>query len=159
MKRTVLILIAGLFLAGLGGAAAYLQRTAPQRAILCCKNPELAWLQREFQMTDAQFSRVQELDAAYRANCMEMCRRISATNDLARMEFTTQATVTPETRQLLASAGQLRAECQARMLEYCRDVSREMPPDQSRRYLQWVSDQVLTMSASMENPNSSGHGN
>jgi hypothetical protein len=162
MKRTLIILIAGVLLGALGGTAAYLHRTAPQRAMLCCKNPELAWLQHEFQMTDAQFARVQELDAGYQANCAEMCRRIGATNDLAKLEFTMHATVTPAMQHMLASAAQLRAECQAHMLEYCQAVSREMPADQGKRYLQWVSDQVLNMSAAMpamQNPNSSGHGN
>ena len=127
--------------------------------MLCCQNPELAWLQHEFQMTDQQFTNVQKLDADYQDRCMEMCRRISATNDLARLEFASHATVTPAMRQMLASAAELRAECQSHLLEYCQAVSREMPPDQGKRYLQWVSDQVLTMSPSMQNPNSTGHGN
>ena len=35
------------------------------------------------------------------------------------------------------------------MLEYCQAVSREMSPEQGRRYLAWMSGQVLNISGSM----------
>jgi hypothetical protein len=124
---------------------------------LCCQNPELAWLQQEFQMSDAQLARVRELDARYQAGCADLCRRINATNALVRAEFTREAAVTPAMRQLLANAALLRAECQTHMLEYCQAVSREMPPAQGRRYLQWMGDQMLNLSAMM--PTLPGHGN
>jgi hypothetical protein len=161
MKRAVIILTLGILLGVLGGAGVYCHETAAARAMLCCKNPELAWLQHEFQMTDDQLVHVQKLDADYQAGCAEMCRRIRTTNDLVRVEFASRATATPELQQLLAGAAQLRGECQWHMLEYCQAVSREMPPQQGKRYLQWVCDRVLSMpgDAAMPNASASGHGN
>ncbi len=145
MKRLVTILFLGLALGGLAGTGVYLARTTPERAMLCCPKPEQAWLQHEFQLTDAQFARVQKLETQYQAECQERCRRVNSTNDLVRRQFTSHAASTPELERLLACAAQLRADCQLRMLEYCYAVSREMPPDQGQRYLNWVCDQVLTM--------------
>ena len=113
--------------------------------MLCCQKPEQAWLQHEFKLTDAQFARVRPLDVKYQADCMQLCNQINATNALLRQQFTNQSAPTPELRQLLARAAQLRAQCQLHMMEYCYAVSREMSPDEGRRYLQWVCDQALTM--------------
>ena len=145
MKRTVVILILGIVLAFVAGAAVYRHETAPVRAMLCCQNPEMAWLQHEYMMTDDQLARVQKLDASYQAGCAELCRRIRATNDLVRLEFASPSTTSAQLQPLLASAGQLRGECQWHMLEYCQAVSREMPPAEGKRYLQWVCDRVLGM--------------
>jgi len=125
--------------------------------MLCCQRPELAWLQREFQLTDAQFARVEKLHVNYLARCAEMCARIDATNELLRAQISTATNVTAGTKELLANAAQLRVECQTQMLEECFAASREMPPEQGKRYLAWMQEQVFTMS-----PRSAGaaaHGN
>lgn len=145
MKRPIFIVILGIVLGATGGTCVYLTRTAPERAIQCCQNPEQAWLQHEFQMTDAQMARVRQLDAQYQTGCRDLCRRIHATNDLVSQQFTSHASVTAEINQSLTNAAQMRAECQSHMLEYCYAVSREMTPAQGRRYLQWVSDKALAM--------------
>ena len=146
MKRAVIIILCGALLGLAAGGGIYLQRTAPERAMLCCQKPELAWLQHQFQLTDAQFARVEKLHTDYLAHCAQMCVRIDATNALLRAQISTVTNVTPRTKELLANAAQLRVACQTQMLEESFAVSREMSPEQGKRYLAWVRDQVLTMS-------------
>ncbi len=145
MKRAVIIILCGAALGLLSGAGIYFARTAPQRAMMCCEHPELAWLQKKFQLTDAQFARVEKLHTEYLAHCAELCGRIAATNELIRAQISTATNVTPETKMLLAGAAQLRVECQTRMLEECFAVSREMSPEQGKSYCAWVQEEVLAM--------------
>ncbi|MCX6895589.1 MAG: periplasmic heavy metal sensor [Verrucomicrobia bacterium] len=161
MKRAAIIILCGAALGGLAGVGVYFARTAPERAMLCCAQPELAWLQHKFQLTDAQFARVRQSHTDYLVHCAELCARIAATNELIRAQIATVTVVTPETEKLLASAAQLRVECQTRMLDECFAVSREMSPEQGRRYLAWVQQQIFTMphEPAAENSSHSAHGN
>jgi hypothetical protein len=145
MKRPLFILLGGLVLSVVLGGVAYYWRTAPQRAMLCSDEPELAWLQHEFQLNDAQFDRVRGLHGAYLTDCAAMCLRIAATNALIRAEITAATNVTPELETMLADVAQLRTQCQRQMLEHFFQVSREMPPEQGQRYLTWVREQIFTM--------------
>jgi hypothetical protein len=159
MKRAVIIILCGAVLGLLAGAGIYLTRTAPHRAILCCEQPELAWLQQKFQLTDAQFARVKKLHLDYVSHCAELCNRIAATNELIRAQIATATNVTPETEKLLTSTAQLRVECQTRMLAECFAVSREMSPEQGQRYLAWVQEQILAMPHESSGPMAPHHGN
>ncbi len=80
MKRAVIIILCGAVLGLLAGAGIYITRTASQRAMLCCEQPELAWLQQKFKLTDAQFASVKKLHTDYVSQCAELCDRIAATN-------------------------------------------------------------------------------
>jgi hypothetical protein len=152
MKRAPLILVCAVVLGLLLGASAYYWRTAPQRAMLCCERPELEWLKQEFLLNDAQFARVGEMHDAYLANCAEMCNRIDGTNALIRQVVASNKAVTPELETLLTQAAELRTQCQRQMLEHIFNVSREMPPEQGKRYLQWVQEQVFTMPHEQSKP-------
>jgi hypothetical protein len=145
MKRALLILVAGFALSLLLGAGTYYWRTARQRAMLCSDQPELAWLKQEFQLNDAQFARMGQLHNAYMSQCAELCKRIVATNALIRAEIASHAAVTPELEKLLADAAQLRIECQGQMLGHFFQVSHEMSPEQGKRFLAWVQEQIFTM--------------
>jgi hypothetical protein len=145
MKRALFILLGGLALSVLLGAGAYYWRTAPERAMMCSDEPELTWLKREFQLSDAQFNRVRELRDAYMTDCAAMCMRIAAINTLIRAEITSHTNVTPELQTMLTNAAQMRTQCQEQMLEHFFQVSREMPPEQGQRYLDWVQKQIFTM--------------
>jgi hypothetical protein len=159
MKRAIIILVCGAALALLAGAGVYYARTASHRAMLCCARPELAWLQHEFQLTDAQFARVEKMHNDYLVHCKELCDRIAATNKLIHAQISTNTAVTAETQTLLASAARLRVECQTRMLEECTAVSREMSPEQGKRYLAWVQEQILAMpNGSMTETSPPAHG-
>ena len=66
--------------------------------------------------------------------------------------------LSPEAAQKLAEVAELRAQCQAQMLQHFIDVSRTMPPEQGRRYLAEMQRLTLglheqteaSMSASMD---------
>jgi hypothetical protein len=143
MKRPILILAVGLVLGAAGYAGVYFSRTAD-----CCrlkqeKEPELAWLKREFHLSDAEFDRISQLHEQYLAGCAERCHHIDMKNaELARL-LTATNTVTPEIEQAIAESARLRAECQRIMLQHFYEVSRTMPPDQGQRYLAWVQARTV----------------
>jgi len=143
MKRPWLILVGGLALALLAYGASYFISSAPARCLMHCKTPELAWLQQEFQLPDAELERVTKLHEAYLAGCAERCRRIDATNDEAKKRLAVVGGVTPEVEKLLQEAALLRAGCQKVMLEHFYEVSKTMPPEQGRRYLDWITARTL----------------
>jgi plasmid maintenance system antidote protein VapI len=127
----------------------YLHHTTAQRAMERSPRPELAWLQMEFQLTDAQLARVLELHNAYAPKCEEMCRSIDAKNAAIKRLLTATNVITPEIRQALASAAGIRAECETAMLDHFYKVAQTMPPAQGRRYLQWVQQELLKPSKMM----------
>jgi len=149
MKRTWLIIIGGLVLAAVGYACIYLHGTSAQRSVEQSSRPELAWLQQEYHLSDAQFTRVMELHNAYAPKCEEMCRMIDAKN--ARLQKLLAATnvVTPEINQALVEAAGIRAECESAMLDHFYKVAQSMPPEQGRRYLEWVQQETLKPSKMM----------
>lgn len=144
MKRTWIILMAGLLAAG----GAYSARYFGAKETACCDchpaaAPELVWMRREYGLNDAQFQKVSELHAAYQPQCMEMCHRINEQNDRLRQLLGATNVVTAEIERSLVDAAQLRGECQAAMLRHFYEVSRAMPPGQGRRYLEWVQAQTI----------------
>jgi Spy/CpxP family protein refolding chaperone len=143
MKRHWLILSGGLLLAVAAFACVYLVATAPMRSVSGSERPALVWMQREYRLTDAQFARLCALHEAYRARCMEMCRRIDEKNTQLEALLSATNSVTPAVKQALAEAAQIRAECQAGMLEHFYAVAQTMPPEQGRRYLEWVQRETL----------------
>ena len=106
-------------------------------------HPELAWLKHEYHLTDAQFAQVAQLHDAYRPKCAEMCRRIDDQNAKVQQLLASTNTVTPEIKQALTKAAQLRVECQSAMMQHFYEVSRAMPPEQGKRYLSWVQQDTL----------------
>jgi hypothetical protein len=101
------------------------------------------WLKQEFHLSDAEFNRISQLHEQYLAGCAERCHRIDLKNEeLTHLLAATNA-ITPQIQQTLADSAQLRAQCQAMMLQHFYEVSRTMPPDQGRRYLAWVQSKTL----------------
>jgi len=138
MKHPWLILAGGLVLALLAYGAAYRFGSASSRCLEENKTPELAWLQREFRLSDAEFSRISKLHESYLSACAERCKRIDARNAELKGLLAATNTVTPEIEKALQNTARLRAECQGAMLQHFYQVSQTMPPEQGRRYLSWV---------------------
>ena len=106
--------------------------------------PELAWLKKEFRLSDAEFERIAKLHEGYMPRCAELCRRIAEKNsELQRIVAGTYVDATI-VAQKLKESGDLRVECQKNMFNHFLEVSRQMPPEQGRRYLQWVQQRTLT---------------
>jgi hypothetical protein len=129
------------------GVAGYAGVYHAGRASHCClekgQAPELAWLQREFHLSQAEFKRISALHEQYLAGCAQRCARIDEKNrEVARLLARTN-TVTPEIERLLAEAALMRADCQKKMLEHFYAVSRTMPPEQGQRYLAWVQQRTV----------------
>jgi hypothetical protein len=143
MKRVWLILGLGVMAAVLAYGVSYYARRAAGGAIPAGRPAELAWLKREFRLSDAEFTRIAELHGAYLPRCMEMCRRIEAINQRLRGLLAVTNRVTPEIEQALAEAARVRVDCQTAMLNHFYEVSRSMPPAQGQRYLEWMQSQTL----------------
>jgi hypothetical protein len=143
MKRTWIIISGGLFVAVAAYACVFLAGTSTQRAVARSNKPALAWMQQEYQLTDTQFARLCEVHDSYRPKCQAMCRMIDEKNAKLQELLSSTRVVTPEVKQALAEAAQIRAECQANMLEHFYAVAQTMPPQQSQRYLAWVKQETL----------------
>jgi hypothetical protein len=160
LTRPILILLGGIAMGLLACVVTYRTFTAPHRAMLQHELPELAWLQREFNLAPDEFERISALHRAYLPHCEELCERIAAQHDKIRRLVVQSAEVTPEILRLLEEAARIRLECQRVMLDHFFAVSRAMPPDQGKRYLAWVQEKTFHMDHDPGSPASShsGHG-
>ena len=104
---------------------------------------ELAWLVREFRLSDPELTRIRALHDGYRPGCEEMCARLAAKNRDLAAALNGATNVGPEVVSQLAEAAALRAECQTRMLRHFLEVARTMPVEPGARYL--VEMQRLTL--------------
>src|SRR5438270_378359 len=118
MKKTWLIMLAGLLAAGIGYTCVFVPMRSAHRSSDRDSQPELAWLKKEYQLTDAQFAQVVRLHEAYLPKCAQMCRRIDEQNATVQQLLAATNAVTPEIRAALAEAARLRAECETAMLEH-----------------------------------------
>lgn len=143
MKRLVLIAVAGLALAVSGYYLVYSAGTVRCRDLQRSAAPDLAWLKMEFHLSDAEFQRISKLHDAYLPGCQDRCRKVDAKNAELRGLIAKSGTVTPEAERALAEAATFRGECQAAMLKHFVEVSRAMPPEQGRRYLDWICTKTL----------------
>jgi hypothetical protein len=139
MKRAWLIILGGLSAALVAYGASYYFGSAPYRCIADSKTPELTWLQQEFHISAGEFGRISALHDSYTAACAERCRQIDALNDHLQHLLAATNAVTPEIDKTLQEAARLRAECQKAMLQHFYAVSQTMPPEQGRRYFDWVT--------------------
>ena len=138
MKRPWLILIGGILLAVVAYGACYFTGSAKLRKVQTSAEPELAWLQKEFNLSDAELARVEELHKSYMAGCAQRCQIIDAKNAALRELLAKTNSVTPEIEKAIQESARLRADCQAAMLEHFYAISQTMPPAQGKRYFDWV---------------------
>jgi len=150
MKKPWVILLAGLVLFTAAFSGFYYLGTASCRAMLNGPQPELAWLKKEFRLSDAEFARIIQLHEAYLPKCAERCSRIAALNGRLQQLLSQSPNITPELREILAQRAQMRADCEAEMLNHFLEISRTMPPAQGQRYLQWVEQQTFLSGEAME---------
>jgi len=159
MKKGTAIFLLGLLLAIAAFSGFYYIETAPWRAMMREPQPELAWLKKQFNLSDTEFTRVSQLHDAYLPGCQERCRRISELNARLQQLLAQTTTMTPEIQGLLAERARVRADCEAEMLQHFLEVSRTMPPEQGRRYLAWVQQQSSLLGQGMEQRHQMGsHG-
>jgi hypothetical protein len=143
MKRPLLVLLVGLLFAIAGYCALFYHGTKEQRQMLDSSAPELAWLKKEFALSDAEYERVAKLHEDYLPRCEELCQRIAEKNGELRQIFAGPSVDAKAVELKLKEAGDLRVECQKNMFHHFLEVSRQMPPEQGKRYLQWVHQRTL----------------
>lgn len=117
---------------------------------------DLAWLGAEFKLDAATLARVRELHQGYLPKCAEMCARIADKKSELETALAASTNVSPVAAQKLVELGELRAQCQAQMLQHFVEVSRAMPPEQGRRYLAEMQRLTLGFHEQMEQ-SMSGH--
>ncbi len=150
MKKGIVILVLGLLLATAAFFGFYYLGMAGCRDMLREPQPELAWLKKEFKLSDAEFARISQLHAAYLPQCAVRCRLIEEQNQKLSALLAQATNMTPEIRTVLAARAKLRADCEAEMMQHFLEVSRTMPPQQGRRYLAWVQQQTFLHGQGME---------
>ena len=162
MNRSLVILLGVLALGAAMFAGSYF---ASQRACQMCEArpaDELGWLRDEFHLSDAEMTRVRQLHENYTPKCMEMCGRIAAKKSELQAALAHATNLTAEVQNKLSELGELRAQCQAQMLQHFSEVSRTMPPEQGRRYLAEMQKLALGLHAademSMSEPAGHEHG-
>ena len=158
MKKGGLILLLGLLLGTAGFSGFYYMGTAPCRSMMHEPQPELAWLKKEFALSDTEFTRITALHEAYMPQCAQRCRVTEQQNRKLKELLAKDATITPEIQNLLTERAKNRAQCEAEMLKHFQEVSRAMPPEQGRRYLAWVQEQTVLRGQAMENRHKMGGG-
>jgi hypothetical protein len=142
MKRLVVILLLAIGL----GVGAYLISYSIARSTFCHmpgSDDPANWVRQEFQLDDAQYARVKQLDDAYYPQCAAMCGRIEQSRGALKSLMMSSPAMTPEIGAALKSDGELRGECRAAMLRHFYEVSQAMPPAEGKRYLLIMQEQVL----------------
>ncbi|MGA2240577.1 MAG: periplasmic heavy metal sensor [Verrucomicrobiota bacterium] len=133
MNRSLVILLGALVLGVALFGSSYF---AGQRACWMTRSADdLAWLRKEFHLSDAEMGRIQKLHEGYLPKCAEMCAKIAAKKSELEAALNNSTNVNLVAQQKLAELAALRAQCQAQMLQHFTEVSRTMPPEQGRRYL------------------------
>ncbi len=150
MKKGGLILVFGVMVATVAFFGCYYLGTAGSRDLMKNPQPELAWLKREFRLSDSEFARITQLHEAYLPQCAERCRLIEEQSRKLRQLLAVSSTVTPQIEEVLQERARIRAQCEAEMLKHFRQVSLLMPPEQGRLYLEWIEGQTVLRAQAME---------
>ncbi len=135
MRRSLFILMGALAVGvAVFGGSFWIARQCCVKQ-MAAPDDDLGWLQNEFHLNDAELTRVRQLHEGYLPKCAEMCARIAAKKNELESALSGSTNVTPAVEQTLKEIGELRAQCQAQMLQHFAEVSQAMPTEQGRRYL------------------------
>src|SRR6266700_3149781 len=96
MKKSAIILLLGLVACAAAFSTIYFFGTAHYRQMMLEPKPELAWLKKEFKLSDAEFARISQLHEAYLPACRERCMRINELNRKLQQLLAQTRTLTPE---------------------------------------------------------------
>ena len=148
--RTLGSLLLALFVGGALFALCYWTAERARVAVARHETNELAWLCREFRLTDSEVARIRTLHDGYKPKCEEMCARVAAKNAELAALLKGATNVTAEVEHKLAEIAGIRAECQAQMLRHFQEVARTMPANQGARYLDEMQRLTLGVHLSSE---------
>jgi hypothetical protein len=143
MKRPWIILGLGLLAAVTAYSVSYWTQSGAWPSKPSGQPAELSWLQKEFQLSQSEYSRIVQLHEAYLPRCAVNCQKIEAINQKLTQLLVRTNRVTPDIEQALREAARIRADCQIMMLKHFYEVSQAMPAAQGKRYLEWMHAQTL----------------
>lgn len=124
----VLIVLAGAaFRAGNTGARFLAERVRHE--------DDLHWLQAEFHLDDQSLDSIRRIHVSHLPRLQSLARQLDQANRELTVLLDRRGAVTVDVEDALRSVDALRAECQARFLDYCHEVSRHLPGAEGRRYL------------------------
>ncbi|MGA2852515.1 MAG: periplasmic heavy metal sensor [Verrucomicrobiota bacterium] len=153
--RSLVILLGAVTLAAAVFAGACF---VSQRACLMTRSADnLSWLRDAFHLSDAEMARVRQLHEGYMPQCAKMCALIAAKKTEVQAALGNGTNVTAGAQKKLTELGELRAQCQAQMLQHFIIVSQAMPPEQGRRYLAEMKKLTLGFHEEIEQSMSAGH--
>jgi hypothetical protein len=160
MNRSLVILLGALAIGAAIFAGSYF--VAHKTCEMCCQNPgdDLAWLQAEFHLGDAEMARIRKLHEGYLPGCEARCAVIAGKkNELNAL--LTDTNHLAEARKMMDEIAALRSQCQAEMLKHFIAVSQAMPPEQGRRYFAEMKKYTLgnheQIESRMTGPGDTGH--
>ena len=158
MNRSLVILFSALVLATAVFAGSYF--VSQRASVMCCtaSADNLSWLREEFHLNDVDMARVRQLHKSYMPQCAEMCAKIAAKKTELQAVLDNSTNVTADAKAKLTELGELRAQCQAQMLQHFITVSQAMPPEQGRRYLAEMKRLTLGFHEEIEQSMSGGIG-
>lgn len=103
----------------------------------------LAWMQADFQISDAEFQKICALHDAYLPQCDAMCERMAEAG--TKLSSLLQSGgMTPEAEAALRDYETLRAECQRATLRHLTATAALMKPEAGRAFMQKVLPHLLT---------------
>jgi len=132
MNRSLVIVLGALALGAAVFAGSFF---AGQRACMTHPADDLSWLRDEFHLGDAEMARIRQLHEGYMPQCAKMCSLLAAKKSEVQAALGDGTNITAAARQKLVELGELRAQCQAQMLQHFIATSQAMPPEAGRRYL------------------------
>jgi hypothetical protein len=135
MNRSVFILLGALTVGAAVFAGAYFTSQRVCVMTMSRAADDLSWLRDEFHLSDAEMARIRRLHEGYKPQCAKMCALIAAKNAEVQAALGTGTNVTADAKRKLTELGELRAQCQAQMLQHFIGVSQTMPPEEGQRYL------------------------
>jgi hypothetical protein len=135
MKRSLVILISALLAGGALFGGSYFMGRHVCAACYARQSDSLDWLRQEFHLSESDMARIHALHDGYMPKCAEMCAQIAAKKQELDDALAGATNISATAKQKLTDLAVLRSQCQAQMLEHFIEVSREMPPEQGRRYL------------------------
>ncbi|MCP5516916.1 MAG: periplasmic heavy metal sensor [Verrucomicrobiales bacterium] len=161
MRRAGWLFAGVLLLAAAGFASAYW--AGGRLASLGATSPDdLDWLRLEFHLTEAELDRIRALHEAYVPVCEHNCHQIAAAKEALDRLLAAGDLGDPAIEEQLAEIGRLRARCQAAMLRHFQAVSRAMPTEPGRRYLEAMQQLTLHAHEAVEHrmagESAEGHG-
>lgn len=117
--------------------------TREVRTVNQSESPELVWLQREYQLTDEQFAKVQKLHRHHDAYCRELCKQLVRAQQEFSLAFVTLDRTDEKFEAALRNWREQHELSQDAIISHAEDISRVMTPEQGDRYKQRVFNRLL----------------